>query len=373
MTDEEKKAALEKLLIPIKNLYSELITRGNKFCYPFIYTDADGDYLSYITQLIEAFVERVKELDETSVFILNKAFEKLPEDKKPKKNFDFIRDLDALSQLVLDVLKDCYKCYPYDAFRKLKTFFEADNDFYLNMLPQLKIDKQCELYRIRTGSFDNTKDGEMFHIPFDKRHLVTTQRYSVPGYPILYLAGSLFTAWCEIDKPELDGMNYAGFRFKAPVLFIDLGYPYHSATIWEWYSLFVMYPLLMACMVRVKNPSAPFKPEYQIPQLMTMLIREHGQRFSGIAYMSNKLPESCPIDSFASRNLAVCTYNCICMKGHDKDLASRMQMTDVKTITREQLRQSIVYKNGNYGIDFRQLNVIDDNSFRDINVKMEVG
>lgn len=54
--------------------------------------------------------------------------------------------------------------------------------------------------------------------------------------------------------------------------------------------------------------------------------------------MSNKLPESCSIASFTSRNLAVCTYNCICMKGHDKDLASRMQMTDVKTITREQLR-----------------------------------
>lgn len=50
-----------------------------------------------------------------------------------------------------------------------------------------------------------------------------------------------------------------------------------------------------------------------------------------------------------------------------------MQMTDVKTITREQLCQSIVYKNGNYSIDFRQLNVFDDNSFRDINVKMEVG
>lgn len=61
------------------------------------------------------------------------------------------------------------------------------------------------------------------------------------------------------------------------------------------------------------------------------------------------------------------------MKGHDKDLASRMQMPDVKTITREQLCQSIVYKNGNYSIDFRQLNVFDDNSFRDINVKMEVG
>lgn len=52
MTDEENEAAFEKLLIPIKNLYSEITTRGNKFCYPFFYTDADGDYLSYITQLI---------------------------------------------------------------------------------------------------------------------------------------------------------------------------------------------------------------------------------------------------------------------------------------------------------------------------------
>ena len=50
MTDEEKEAALEVLLIPIKELYSEITNRGNKFCYPFIYTDADGDYLSYITQ-----------------------------------------------------------------------------------------------------------------------------------------------------------------------------------------------------------------------------------------------------------------------------------------------------------------------------------
>lgn len=38
-----------------------------------------------------------------------------------------------------------------------------------------------------------------------------------------------------------------------------------------------------------------------------------------------------------------------------KDLASRMQMTDVKTLTRELLYQSIVYNNGNYTIDLRQL------------------
>ena len=368
MKDQEMMEAFEKMLEPIKELYTEITTRGNQFCYPFIYSDADGDYLAYVTKLTKAFVEKVKQLDEASVLILNHAFDKLPADKKPKKSFDFIRDVDALSKLVIDVLTDSYRCYPDDAFQKLKNFFEADECYYLNMLPQLDVN-QLTLYRIRKDSFDKTKDGEMFHIPFEKRHLVDSQRYSIPGYPILYLAGSLFTAWCEMDKPELDGLSFVGFKFKNEEFFVDLGYPYHSATIWEWYSLFVMYPLLMACMVRVKNPSAPFKPEYIMPQLMTKLVREHGRQLAGIAYMSNKLPENYPLNSISSRNLAVCTNNCLCIKGHDKDLALRMQMKDVHTITREELREVLKCEN-TFEIDFRRIEQLADSPFREIKVEM---
>lgn len=372
MTSEELSRAFEQIIQPIKELYAEITTKGNQFCYPFIYTDADGDYLTYITKLIKSFVERVKQLDANSVYVLNRAFDQLPADKKPNKGFDFMRDVDALSQMVIEVLNDCYRCYPDDAYQRLKSFFEADDNFYMEMLPQLEI-KQGTFYRIRTGQFDTTNDGEMFHIPFEKRHLVTTQRYSIPGYPVLYLAGSLFTAWCEMDNPDLVGLNYAGFRFKDSAYFVDLSYPYHSTSVWEWYSLFVMYPLLMACMVRVKHPAAPFKPEYSMTQLMTKLVRDSDVPLIGIAYMSNKLPESCPIDSITSRNFAVCTYNCICTKGHDASLASQMQMTGTQTITREQLRQAETYKKGHYDIDFKQLDVIDNASFHDIQVQMELG
>ena len=44
MTEQEMMEAFEKMLMPIKELYSEITTRGNQFCYPFIYTDADGDH-----------------------------------------------------------------------------------------------------------------------------------------------------------------------------------------------------------------------------------------------------------------------------------------------------------------------------------------
>lgn len=368
MTEQEMMEAFEKMLMPIKELYSEITTSGNQFCYPFIYTDADGDFLAYVTKLIKGFVEKVKQLDEASVEVLNHAFDKLPAFNKPPKSFDFMRDVDELSKLVIEVLSDCYLCYPDVAFLKLKNFFEADDCYYLNMLPQLQM-HQGTLYRIRKGSFDKTKDGEMFHIPFEKRHLVDSQRYSIPGYPILYLAGSLFTAWCEMEKPELCGLSFAEFKFKNEERFVDLGYPYLSTAIWEWYSLFVMYPLLIACMVRVKNPSAPFKPEYIMPQLMTKLVREYDGRFTGIAYMSNKLPESYPINSILSRNLAICTNNCLCIKGHDAELASRMQMKDVHTITREELREVLKCEN-NFEIDFRKIERLADSPFHDIKVEM---
>lgn len=372
MTDRDFETAFEQIIAPIKQLFAEMTTRGNKFCYPFIYRDEDGDYLSYIVRLIKQFVVRVKQLDEACIYSLNKSFDKLPEEYKPEKDFDFLRDVDALANMVIDVLTDNYRCYPDDAYQKLKSFFENDNCFYLNMLPQLQIHKGV-FYRIRTGSFDKNNDGEIFHIPFEKRHLVTTQRYSIPGYPILYLSSSLFTAWCEMDKPEIDGMSFAAFEFKDLELFIDLGYPYMRTMMWEWYSLFVMYPLLMACMVRVKNPSAPFKPEYIMPQMMMKLVREHGQRLSGIAYMSNKLPEAFPIDSISSRNLAVCTNNCLCIKGHDKTLADRMRMTDIQTITRDQVRESVAFDAGKFLIDFQKLQSYNSGSLRDINVEMKIG
>lgn len=48
-------------------------------------------------------------------------------------------------------------------------------------------------------------------------------------------------------------------------------------------------------------------------------------------------------------------------------------MTDTQTITREQLRQAETFQNGHYDIDFKQLDVIDNAPFRDIQVQMELG
>lgn len=265
------------------------------------------------------------------------------------------------------MLGDSFRSYHEDAFEKTKDFFHADNYFYFGMLPQLQIHNNV-LFRLRKGDFRNGGDGALFHVPFELRHLVGSQRYSIPGYSALYLAGSFFTAWCELDRPTLSNLSYAKFRFKGDRTFLDLGLPYlKPQEMWEYYSLFAMFPLLMACMVRVKHPEAPFKPEYIMPQLMLKLVREHSQFFSGIAYMSNKVPASFTQYSLGSRNFVVCTFNSLGRFGWDAKLAETMEMSDISTLSQQQINDAITCDNGLYAINFKHLSQ-GDITFHDIHV-----
>lgn len=356
----------------IDELYQELISQGSKLCYPFWYDDKNMDFLDYTAYKISLYMDKINELDNISVQSLNHVFDGLPKEYKPSKKFDFIRDVKAVANMTLSVLQDSFRSYHEDAYEKLKHFFVDDNGFYLYMLPQLDVDERSGcFYRIRKDQVDLTKgDGEMFHVPFEKRHLVSSQRYSIPGYPALYLGGDFFTSWCELDKPELIGVSYAAFKFKEHLKFLDLGLPYvKNPNLWEKYSLCAMYPILIACMVRVKYPNAAFKPEYIMPQLMMKLVRDHGKYFQGIVYMSNKLPMRSNLYSMASRNLVVCVYNTLCESGYDKDLANKMMMTNILSFSRKQINSAIYYEKELYSIDFNAL-IPSRKEYHDINVPM---
>ena len=53
---------------------------------------------------------------------------------------------------------------------------------------------------------------ELFHIPYNKNYLVGTERYSMPGYPCLYLASQAELAWYECGKPQ----KFAIAKFDIP-------------------------------------------------------------------------------------------------------------------------------------------------------------
>jgi len=64
------------------------------------------------------------------------------------------------------------------------------------------------LYRLRadrTISVDKRPSRkDIFHVPFQNRHRVGNQRYSIAGLPCLYLGSSIWICWEELNRPELN-------------------------------------------------------------------------------------------------------------------------------------------------------------------------
>lgn len=107
----------------IEELYYKLITSESSLCYPFLYDDKNLDFLDSVHELITLFMKEVNHLDAKSILTLNHVFDDLPESYKPKKNFDFIRDVKAVANLTISVLEDSFRSYHEDAYSKIKHFF----------------------------------------------------------------------------------------------------------------------------------------------------------------------------------------------------------------------------------------------------------
>ena len=163
-------------------------------------------------------------------------------------------------------------------------------------------------YRIRAYSDDNPFSlcrRELFHVPLSKKEYCKTERYSVPGYPCLYLATQPELCWYECKKPS----KFAISKFQVPqeigdtmhlVDFSEKMIPLaHSFFCWrcnekektnienvENYlaKCLVTYPLRAACsLIASYDSDVAFKEEYIIPQLLLQWINSD-TTFDGVKY-----------------------------------------------------------------------------------------
>lgn len=114
---------------------------------------------------------------------------------------------------------------------------------------------------------------EMFHIPLNMRELVNTQRYSAPGYPCLYLGNTIYSCWEEMHRPRFDDVMFSGFKVVRDFNVYDLRIPKKSEfENADWKNILFKMPLVISCMIKVRNYDYPYKPEYIIPQLLVHTI-----------------------------------------------------------------------------------------------------
>jgi hypothetical protein len=202
----------------------------------------------------------------------------------------------AIGNAIIDTLKEYYNGKPYEAFYAFKEMLEG-NDFIFQTETVLG---GKDLYRARVAEPNATFNrGELFHIPYEMKHKIPIQRYSIPGFPALYLSDSINTCWEELQRPPMEKMHVSRFRLDQR-MYHFLGIPHPKALIQknvhqnqilsnemgaDIESLLVNFPLYLACSVGVKSPHNPFKVEYVIPQLLLQYARQNNA-IDGIKYFS---------------------------------------------------------------------------------------
>ncbi len=178
----------------------------------------------------------------------------------------------------------------------------------INYLPIQKADLNTfnsPFYRVRISNNKTLKREEMFHIPFEIREKVSTQRYSIPGLPCLYLADSIFVCWEELGRPDINTFHVARAdlsQSKLKFLFFETAlneikkkcFPAKNPE-GKLLNLLIPYlcywPILTACSLIVKKPDEVFKPEYIIPQLLLQWVVSD-KKVDGVVYKSNRIKVS---------------------------------------------------------------------------------
>jgi hypothetical protein len=172
-------------------------------------------------------------------------------------------------------------------------------------------------FRGRKGRFGRE---DLYHIPFNKRHCISNQRYSVTGQPLLYLGLSILDVAFELgaDPQAIDDYSFNTYFLKdaKAVRILDLGNSLFqtlrnnvvgiaregmdlkgmsaSGTIAppgakDDVDAFIRFTIAASCSFRRRTVTTQdaFAPEYVLPQTLAHWARQ--AKFDGILYASTRV------------------------------------------------------------------------------------
>lgn len=205
-----------------------------------------------------------------------------------------------------------------------------------------KIKEPEQFYRARIGSDVLFTREEMFHIPFEKRHLVSSQRYSLPGIPCLYLANSTYLCWEELGKPDFEKVQFSRYELKdCKLKFLNLNHTSQALSficfdkdgdIDEMTAFLIVqfiatWPLQAAVSNVVFHKESPFKPEYIIPQLLLQWIVNQNE-LDGVRFFSTKYNGKIPVLHFGNFSNLVIPIKKSKDKGFCEELKAKIKLTN---------------------------------------------
>jgi hypothetical protein len=199
-----------------------------------------------------------------------------------------IQEIDSLIRSILKA-NECFLTGQVAESYKIIYEILFSKTYSRNIYHSQKLDSNNIYYRMRSckDEYLFSKE-ELFHIPFDQRQKTSNQRYSLTGYPCLYLGRSIYVCWEELNRPRFDNANIVGVKNLRELQLLDLRMPTEIKDANDLYRI----PLIIACSINVQEPNLPFKPEYVISQAILHAIINHNNKYpssknlNGIMYYS---------------------------------------------------------------------------------------
>lgn len=243
-----------------------------------------GSFRNYFNKRLDDYLNLLSQLDDSTLGF-----------KKTKSTNESII---TLQEGFVNGLKETISFYydgsPSKAYDKLKSTISQRLKRYRKLLKISEYKANEDFFRIRSigGNLEHELE-QFFHIPFQIREKVSTQRFSIPGFPSLYLGRSVYVCWEELNRPNLRDFHLVRLQSQEKIKFIDLAPPFLETNVnnIEYYKYLMTWPLIFACTIRVKYPDDVFKPEYIIPQLLLQWTRQE-KEIDGIRYWSTHVKES---------------------------------------------------------------------------------
>lgn len=174
------------------------------------YHSYKGSIISYYRLFFEKYLRYLDDIDENTWKFVNismTAYIKKYSENHITVGFDLKSECKRLMNSILNSVSEYYNGAPNKAFESLRNCFIDNNGHLLNLIPQIQY--KGNLYRVRNKA--NLKENkELFHTPFELRTKCGSYRFSILGYPSLYLSLSLDTSLKETD---INSENYTACRF----------------------------------------------------------------------------------------------------------------------------------------------------------------
>lgn len=245
------------------------------------------EYLKKILQKYENFfITHLNDLINSEIPIVDNEKDKI------------LYQIKNLNKVILETVDKYYNGKTYDAN---KMFSEGIKENFLNFIQiESEIPKGKIFYRARMGNEKQYSRKDLFHVDFNIRHLVSTNRYSIPGIPALYLGDSSYVCWEEFERPRFRELWFSRFENTKAIKIIEIlliedalekiqnEIDDYRIKIIRIISYLIYFPLTLSTTIKAKHNNGSFKPEYIISQILLEYVMKN-EKIDGIKFPSTKI------------------------------------------------------------------------------------